>query len=168
MVLDKIEKLLKKYNNAETTLQEEQQLKQYFTQETVAPHLEVYKPMFQYFVITKEEQFTKDIPLKPRKTYRLYKWISIAAIAVLMFGIYFQTENKPITELSQLTTEQQEAFFQTKKALAMLSSNINVGAASLNTLKIASNSFEKGAEQMNYISEFSKTTNKIFKNNNTN
>lgn len=164
MVLDNIEKLLEKYDNGETTLQEEQQLKHYFTQETVAPHLEVYKPMFQYFVITQEEQFTKDIPLTPSKTYTLYKWISVAAVAVLMFGIYTQV-NKPITDLSQLTLEQQEAYFQTKKALAMVSSNFNEGATSLNTLKIASESFEKGAEQMNYISEFSKATNKIFKTN---
>ena len=86
MVLDKIENLLEKYDNGETTLQEEQQLKSYFSQETVAPHLEVYKPMFQYFLLTQKEQFTKDVPLKPRKTNTLYKWISIAAITVLMFG----------------------------------------------------------------------------------
>jgi hypothetical protein len=164
MVLDNIEKLLEKYDNGATTLQEEQQLKNYFTQETVAPHLEVYKPMFQYFVITQEEQFTKDIPLKPSKTYTLYKWISVAAVAVLMFGVYTQV-NKPITDLSQLTLEQQEAYFQTKKALAMVSSNFNEGASSFNTLKLASKSFEKGAEQMNHISEFSKATNKVFKTN---
>jgi hypothetical protein len=162
MVLDNIEKLLEKYDNGETTLQEEQQLKHYFTQETVAPHLEVYKPMFQYFVITKEEQFTKDVPLKPRNTISIYKWISVAAVAVLMFGVFTQV-NRPITNLSQLSSEQQEAYFKTREALALVSSNFNEGATSLNALKIASNSFEKGSEELNYLSEFSKTTNKIFK-----
>ena len=83
MVLTKIEQLLEKYDNGETTLQEEQQLKNYFSQETVAPHLEMYKPLFTYFVVNQQEQFTKDVPLKS-KTNNWYKWISVAAVAVIM------------------------------------------------------------------------------------
>ena len=103
MVLDNIEKLLEKYDNGETTLQEEQQLKNYFSKETVAPHLEVYKPMFVYFLQTQNEQFTKTIPLQSKKTYTLYKWISAAAIAILMFAVYTQVGNQPVglSDLSQ-------------------------------------------------------------------
>jgi hypothetical protein len=159
MVLDNIEKLLEKYDNGETTLQEEQQLKNYFTQETVAPHLEVYKPMFQYFVITQEEQFTKDIPLKPSKTYALYKWISVAAVAVLMFGIYTQV-NKPV----EPTDDQLLAYNQTMDALNLVSSQFKKGNENMNTLGLMSSSFNKGTENIAYINQFSNTTNKIFKN----
>ena len=159
MVLDNIEKLLEKYDNGETTLQEEQQLKNYFTKETVEPHLEVYKPMFEYFVITKEEQFTKDVPLKPRKTLALYKWISVAAVAVLMFGVYTQV-NKPI----QPNDEQLLAYNQTMEALNLVSSQFKKGNESMDAFGLMSSSFNKGVEDIAYISEFSNTTNKIFKN----
>ena len=159
MVLDNIEKLLEKYDNGETTLQEEQQLKHYFTQETVAPHLEVYKPMFQYFVITQEEQFTKDVPLKPKKTITLYKWISVAAVAVLMFGVYTQV-NKP----SELNDEQLLAYNQTMDALNLVSSQFKKGNDNIEALGLMSSSLNKGTENMAYINQFSNTTNKIFKN----
>ena len=159
MELDNIEQLLEKYENAETTLQEEQQLKNYFTQETVEPHLEVYKSMFQYFSQTQEEQFTKDVPLTPSKTYTLYKWISVAAVAVLMFGVYTQV-NKP----SQPTGEQLLAYNQTMDALNLVSSKFKKGNESMNALGLMSSSLNKGTENMAYINQFSNATNKIFKN----
>lgn len=159
MVLDNIEKLLEKYENGETTLNEEQQLKDYFSQETVPQHLEVYKPIFQYFLVTKKEQFTKDVPLKPKKTYTLYKWISVAAIAVLMFGVY--TKFTGSTESESLTDEELYALNETKKALNLLSSNFNKGTDNLNLL---SANFNKGVENIKYVNTLEKTTNKIFKN----
>ena len=159
MVLNNIEKLIEKYENGESTLKEEQQLKDYFSQETVEPHLEVYKSMFQYFSVTKEEQFTKDVPLIPitigtKKTYTLYKWISVAAIAVLMFGIYFQ--NTRLNDKIDPVLAQ-----QTKEALSLLSMNFNKGTSSVNLL---SSNFTKGAENIAYVSTFGETTNKIYKN----
>jgi len=163
MVLDRIEELLEKYNNGETTLQEEQQLKNYFSQETVAPHLEVYKPMFMYFLQTQNEQFTKEIPLQAKKTYTLYKWISVAAIAVLMFAVYTQVGNQ-LKSIDQLSQDELLAYNQTMEAFNLLASKFNKGTESINALALMSNSLEKGAENVAYLSEFSNTTNKIFKN----
>ncbi|MBT8261010.1 MAG: hypothetical protein KJN82_06825 [Bacteroidia bacterium] len=163
MVLSKIEQLIEKYENGETTLQEEQQLKNYFSQETVAPHLEVYQTMFQYFLQTQSEKFTKDLPLKHKKTINLYRWISVAAVAIFMLGIYIVVGNQSKT-LDSLSTEEQLAYNQTIEAFSLLSANFNKGQQSINALGIMSNSFEKGSEKMAYLGEFTNTKNKIFKN----
>ena len=83
-----IENLLEKYFEATTTVAEEELLRTYFTQESVASHLEQYRPMFSYFSKAKEEQYTKQVPLNTRRKFN-YKWISVAAVAVLLLGIYF-------------------------------------------------------------------------------
>lgn len=162
MVLNSIEKLLEKYDNGETTLKEEKQLQAYFAQDDVAPHLESYKVMFQYFNKTKQEHYTKDVPLKPRK-YNVYQWISVAAAVVLMFSVFTKFESK--RTLSDLNSEELLAYTQTMEALNLVSSKFNQGATSLNALNIAGTEFEKGVEQVHYISEFSTTTNKIFNKN---
>ncbi|WP_400079616.1 hypothetical protein [Winogradskyella sp. R77965] len=163
MVLNNIEKLIEKYNNAETTLQEEAQLKAYFSSDDVAPHLEHYKPLFQYFSVSKQEQYTKDVPLNTKKT-RLYQWISVAAIAVLMLGFLIPSIGNGPKTLDQYTVEEQQMYLETKEALAMLSSNFNDGVSSINTLSLASENFNIGLEKASHVKELSKTTNKLLKN----
>ncbi|GAA3598735.1 hypothetical protein Q4Q39_20025 [Flavivirga amylovorans] len=161
MVLNNIEDLLEKYENGETTLKEEQQLKHYFSQETVAPHLEMYKPMFTYFLGNQQEQFTKDLPLKTKRTFN-YKWISVAAVVVLMLGFYLKepivtsyeeyaygTFNKPEKALDEVT-----------KSLAMISSHFNKGTSTVNYL----NEVKKGTATLGYLNEIENTTSIIFKN----
>ncbi len=139
MELDKIEKLLEKYFDATTSVAEESILKQYFSQEKVAPHLEQYTAIFQYFSNAKEERFTKQVPLKPRRNY--YKWISVAAVTVLIFGIYFGNQY-------QEQKQAEYAYNETKKALSLLAEN-----------------FGRGTEKVAYLKEFEETKQKIYNNN---
>ena len=57
-----IEKLLERYLEAETTVVEEARLQEYFSREDIPAHLELYRPMFQYFQTAKQERFTKEVP----------------------------------------------------------------------------------------------------------
>lgn len=144
MELDNIEKLLEKYFEATTTVAEEETLRAYFSKESVATHLEQYTPMFQYFSKAKEERFTKQVPLKPRRN--VYKWASVAAIAVLAFGVYFGNDYRE----QQLADKEKAliAYHETKKAFALLAVNFN-----------------KGAEKVAYLNEFEETKQKIYNNN---
>ena len=155
MVLNNIEKLLEKYENGETSLKEEQVLKNYFSSDTVAPHLEVYKPMFTYFLVNQQEQFTKDVPLKTKRTFN-YKWISVAALAVLMLGLYFGTLSS-----NNLGTyeDPQLAFNEFSKSMEMISTKFNKGASTVSYL----NEVNKGTSTLGYLNEIENTTSIIFK-----
>lgn len=139
MDLDRIEKLLEKYFEAQTTGAEEKELKEYFSGDQVELHLEQYRPMFTYFSNAKQERFTQQVPLKPRAN--LYKWISVAAVVVMVAGIFFGRQY-------QEQKEAEFAYHQTKKALGLLASNL-----------------DRGTKKVAYLHEFEETKEKIIKNN---
>ena len=109
MELARIEKLVAKYENAETTLKEENILRDYFLSDNVAPHLEEYQMMFTYFHASQSETYNKTLEFKTEKK-RNYKWLSVAASVVLLFSIYIGLpKNDPkvdLESLSQLTIEE--------------------------------------------------------------
>ena len=83
MELNKIEGLLEKYDMGATTLIEEAQLRDYFSQEIIPYHLESYKQLFSYFE-SDAKQFAQ-IPIMlriqfPKKT----RWYASVAAAILI------------------------------------------------------------------------------------
>lgn len=154
MESDRIEIILEKYFQGESTIAEENELKNYFSSSNVAQHLEQYKPIFGYFSQVKEQRLTQEIPLQTKK--RNVAWLSIAASAVLLLGIgsYFYLNNTnnttPVVAKSDLGTydSPEEALVATQKALAMVSHNVNTGI-----------------ESVQYIKEYEQSKNLIFKQN---
>lgn len=159
-----IEYLLEKYNNGQTTLKEEQQLKDYFAQGDVAPHLKHYKIMFNFFQESKKERYTKDIIFKP-KLFNSHKWIPVAAIITLMLSLVFLNKPNENIGLEGLSDEELLVYQQTKAAFDLLSSKLNKGVQGFNTLTLATENLEKGTKQIALINEFGNITNKIFKKN---
>jgi len=135
--LDNIEKLLDKYLEAETNLQEEALLKDYFTSDSVALHLQEYQYMFQFFEKSKSERHTKSIRLNSAKKKR--KWIGIAASIAVLFSLYMYKNYQ----------ERQEA----KQALA----------DTQQTLKIISTHLNKSTIAIGQLNRFEQTTQKVFK-----
>ncbi len=90
-------------------------------------------------------QFTKTIPLKPRKSN--WKWLSIAAAVVLMFSVYSVNylDNIIITDKERHDAEL--AYAETQKAFQLISQNLNKG----------------GNVAMAGLQEFGNAQNKIFK-----
>lgn len=132
MELANIEKLIEKYLNAETSLQEETTLKNYFTKGFVAPHLQEYESMFNYFAIAKDETFTKTLKLEPKKSKkRNFKWFSVAASVVLLVSIFV---GKQQYDKNQQQKEVQRIYAQVSKGLELLSKNLKKGEQAVTTL----------------------------------
>lgn len=146
MELAKIEKLVAKYENAETSLKEENILREYFLSDNVAPHLEEYQMMFTYFHASQSETYNKTLEFKTEKR-RNYKWLSVAASIALLFSVYIgipkKEEKIDINSLSDLTVEQKFHYDQARKALAMLSGNLNKGNQAVGKLRTYEDSVNK-------------------------
>ncbi|MGB1042372.1 MAG: hypothetical protein ACPGU6_03190 [Tenacibaculum sp.] len=151
MELANIEKLVDKYLDAETTLQEEQILQEYFTSNNVAPHLQEYSMMFSYFKQNKDETFTKTIQLKPEKTKKNWKWLSVAASVVLLFSVFIGNEQYQ-------EYQQRKQFAEITKALQMVSVNLNKGNEALYAV---SNNLNKGNEAIGHLNTYEETVNKV-------
>lgn len=133
----KIELLLEKYFEGETSLQEEKELQEYFNSENVDASLEKYRPMFSYFQKAGLEEFKqKESPVKVSKKRKLFWKIGIAATFLsIFFGVSYYLKQQQEAEV---------AFEQVKEALQMISFNYN-----------------KGTKKIEYLKDFETTTNKI-------
>jgi hypothetical protein len=148
MELNRIETILEKYFQGETSISEEKELKNYFSSSDVAQHLEQYKPLFGYFSEAKAQEFKQTVPLQAKK--HNVAWLSIAASVVVLLGISTFTYLYHSQEPHDLGTydSPEAAFEATQKALSMLSKNVNVGI-----------------ESVSYINEFQNSKELIFKQN---
>lgn len=138
-----IEQLLETYFEGETTLEQEQQLRQYFTGTDVAPHLEAYVGMFCAFAKAQQETTTAPIVLPSSKSK--YRWMAgVAAATILAIGLMTQTNVQD--SYSSTYQDQEVAVLKTKQTLGMVSKMIQQSTAQLATVK-----------------EFENTTNQFFK-----
>lgn len=146
MELDRIEIVLEKYFQGETSIAEENELKNYFSSSDVAQHLEQYQSLFGYFSQAKEQKFKQEIPLQSKK--RNVAWLSIAASVVVLLGIgtftYFNYNNAEKQDLGSYD-DPEVALRETQKALALLSENVNVGI-----------------ESVQYVEEYESARDKVF------
>jgi hypothetical protein len=141
MELANIEKLVEKYLNADTTLQEETTLKNYFTGGNVPKHLQEYAYLFNYFAIAKEETFTKTIRLPTEKLKKKnVRWLAVAASIAIFFSVFI---GKQQYDKNLQRKEAQKIYAQVSKGLKLLSTNLKKGEQAVATLYTYENSVNK-------------------------
>jgi len=144
MELHQIKILLEKYFDGDTSIAEENQLKDYFSSADVAPEFEPYKPMFAYFNRAKHESSNVTLPAQKVKVNRT-AWLSVAASVVVLLGVGLMFFNQPKQEDLGTFDNPDVAMRETQKALALLSGNVN-----------------KGLQSMQYVQEYEEVKSSVF------
>ena len=131
MELTNIEKLLVKYENAETTLEEENSLRTYFSSNKVAPHLKEYQLIFNYFKSNTDETYTKKIILNTKTKNN--NWRMVAATVILLFCAY-----SGLHKINQYNEKKQAAenLAQITNVLKIVSTHLKKGNQALKKLHV--------------------------------
>jgi len=168
MNIKEIEKLLEKYYEGETSLQEEHHLREFFLSSEVPVHLQEHKPMFVFYTQESQEQIKSDFQkklLRKLQTGTTIRHIvarrqfliplSIAATFILLFGLAYTFRMIPFRANPQpygTISDPQLAYIETRKALLLVSENLNLGINQAKQLE----SFQKGLETAEKFSELDK------------
>lgn len=145
MELDKIDKLLEAYFEGATSLEDEAILMDYFNNHKVADHLLQYKPIFVGLSAARNERSSSDFKLEETSSKTIKPWwYAAAGMFVVAVGIGSLFLSQP--QLSQEEKEALVAFEKSKKALMMLSENLN-----------------KGTQQLSFVNQFSETKEMFWK-----
>lgn len=153
----KTEELLARYWNCETSLEEEQQLREYFRGGHIPDSLNDTATLFRYFEDQKKKSVNdalleipvpgKDISKKSGTSYLIRNTLRMAAgIAVLTASVWLVHNeiNKDLPqELKDTHTNPQLAFEETKKALLMISKNFGIAEEQAKKINLFNEAREK-------------------------
>lgn len=161
MELQKIEQLLEKYWDGDTSLEEEQALQLFFSEEEVPDHLQGVATLFRTFQTdrqfkTLDDSFDEALIHKIEKSGSAWNVRSIlriaAAITLLLASVFLvkdhlREEAGNSTEVTEVMTSTQEdpklAYEQTRQALLLISSMMNEGTQHIEKLENFSEAQEK-------------------------
>lgn len=146
METHKIEQLIAQYLEGNTSLQEERELKKYFSSQEVPSHLVQYQTLFGYYKMAKSETAKKFVV--PQKRKKKIKWFGVAASIVFVSLIAYMYVQDNASKQEDLGTfkSPEEAFVATHNALQLVANNIN-----------------SGMESVSYLEEYENTKKTIFK-----
>ena len=142
-----IKELLVKYEEGDTTVEEEKTLQRYFTSGTVPAHLKEYQSMFSFTANAQGHRYEGE--MLPQKKRKRFTWMGIAASIVIAAGIFLVVNdaNEELSQQSLGTIEDpEEAYLKARETLLLVSQALNTGK-----------------DEMTYVEEFDKAKNKYIK-----
>jgi hypothetical protein len=155
-----IESLLEKYWNAETSLEEEKVLHDFFRGNEVPAHLKETASLFTYFNEEKNKSIadpsfdkavTKQIGQRHGgKVIEMKNWFQMARVAagigVIVAAVYLigqEVRKRSPNEITDTESDPQLAFEETKKALLMISKGFHKAEKEASQIKLINEAEEK-------------------------
>lgn len=144
MELKEIYRIVDRYYNGETTLEEEVLLREYFSQNEVPEDLKSAQLQILYFEHGHEEEVYISVSHPGKKKELYLRIMSAAAGLALMFMIGSQIfQSKPNSQVAMHITvldtpeEEAQALKETQKALSLISEKLNSGTKKMEDLSKA-------------------------------
>ncbi len=173
----RIEKLIEKFYNGETSLGEERLLENYFSQKNIPSSLEAERDLFRFYSSSRNDQLpdeqleekiiqaieSEGADLTGKRRRMIYAVTSIAASMLLLIGSYFifLSPSGPGLALSgykDTFNNPELAYLETQKALLYVSQKLNEGTQELDNLK----KFEEGTKELENLNLVNKGTSGIY------
>ncbi|TVZ27965.1 hypothetical protein JM83_3047 [Gillisia sp. Hel_I_86] len=148
MELNDLRILLRKYEEGKTSLQEERDLKKYFSSNEVPQEFLVYKSIFNFNDEARKIEYSRKVQLKSKpKRKWAYAGVAASILIIMSFLFFNDLTNKKLEDQNLGTIEDPEqAYLKTKE-----------------TLQMVAEVFNEGREDLEYLEEFNKTKNKFIK-----
>lgn len=154
-----IEQLLEKYWNCETSLEEEQQLRNFFRGDSIPESMKDTAELFRFFETEKNKSLNENFEpavtkqLRQRQGGKIISMVSFANIARIAAGIlvvvvatYFvrqEVRKAYPQELQDTYSDPKMALEETKKALMMISNSFNKAQREAGKIKAFNEAEEK-------------------------
>ena len=148
MELNDLRLLLDKYENGETSVQEERELKVYFKSHDVSQEFTAYKQIFAFSSESKKIGYSKEVQLNAGSNKK-WAFVGIAASILIIMSFYFFNDGSSLSLNKQnlgTIEDPEQAYLKTKE-----------------TLKMVAEVFNDGREELEHLDEFNKTKNKFIK-----
>jgi len=130
-----INELLDLYFTGETTIAQEQELKQYFSSDNIADEHKIYQPLFESFVSEKQEKYPENLPKMKKQPYYTQRFfvsivsaVAVAASVLMLFGIFSEIPSEDFIVINGKRIDDKELAMQTaKEKLIQISEKLETG-----------------------------------------
>jgi hypothetical protein len=160
----RIDRLIQKYEKGETSLEEEKEIRIFFSGENIPSHLTEYKAIFEYYSeegndCLSDQNFESRLLDKisqdhsPKIRYinskKAFSYLGIAATILLLFGVWFMYDaNDGSKKVDQQDAE--TAYLEAKQILITVSQNLNDGLYEFSAMS----EFDNGIKELNKLKSF--------------